>query len=72
MKVYELRQKTREELERYLEDIKKEYFNLRMRRAAQELPNPKRLTTLRKEIARVKTLLREDKLGIRALLKGGG
>jgi len=72
MRSYELRQKTRDELRRYLEDIEKEYFNLRMRRAAQELPNPKRLTMLRREIARVKTILREDELGLRELVKGGG
>ena len=69
MKVFELREKTREELQDILNGLHKELFNLRLRRGAQELPNPLRLRTLRREIARVRTILHEDKLGVKKLLE---
>jgi len=69
MKVFELREKSREELTDVLNGMYKELFNLRLRRGAQELPNPLRLRVLRRDIARVKTLLREDALNIRNLLQ---
>ena len=69
MKVFELREKSREELSDILNGLYKEIFNLKLRRGAQELPNPLRLRTLRREIARVKTVLREDELNIRKVLE---
>ena len=69
MKVFELREKTREELIDMLNGLYRELFNLRLRRGAQELPNPLRLRTLRRDIARIRTVLREDELGIRKLLE---
>ena len=60
MKVFELREKSREELTDLLNGFYKEIFNLRLRRGAQELPNPLRLRTLRRDVARIKTVLRED------------
>ena len=69
MKVFELREKTREELQDILNGLHKELFNLRLRRGAQELPNPLRLRTLRRVIARVRTILHEDELGVRKLLE---
>jgi large subunit ribosomal protein L29 len=68
MKVFELREKTREELRDMLDGLHKDLFNLRLRRGAQELPNPLRLRSLRREIARIETILREDALGIKKLL----
>jgi large subunit ribosomal protein L29 len=68
MKVFELREKTREELQDMLNGLHRDLFNLRLRRGAQELPNPLRLRTLRREIARIQTILREDELGVRKLL----
>jgi large subunit ribosomal protein L29 len=70
MKVFELREKSKEELVDLLNGLHKELFNLRLRRAAQELPNPLRLRTLRRDIARIKTVLREDEMGIRKVLDG--
>ena len=70
MKVFELREKSKEELVDLLSGLHKEVFNLRLRRGAQELPNPLRLRTLRRNIARIKTILREDELGKRKLLSG--
>ena len=69
MKVFELREKTREELIDMLNGLHRELFNLRLRRGAQELPNPLRLRTLRRNIARIKTILREDEKGIKKLLE---
>ena len=68
MKVFELREKSKEELVDLLDGFHKELFNLRLRRAAQELPNPLRLRTLRRDIARIRTILREDELGKRKLI----
>ncbi len=69
MKVFEIREKTREELIDMLNGLNREIFNLQLRRGAQELPNPLRLRTLRRDIARIKTILREDEKGIRKLLE---
>ncbi len=69
MKVFELREKSREELIDLLNGLYKEIFNLRLRRSAQELPNPLRLRTLRRDIARIKTVLHEDEIGIRKILE---
>ena len=69
MKVFELREKSREELTDMLNGLYKELFNLKLRRGAQELPNPLRMRTLRRDIARVKTVLREDELDIRKVLQ---
>jgi large subunit ribosomal protein L29 len=69
MKVFELREKSREELTDLLNGMYKDLFNLKLRRGAQELPNPLRLRMLRRDIARIKTLLREDDLNIRKLLE---
>ena len=69
MKVFELREKTREELSDLLNGYHKDIFNLKLRRGAQEIPNPLRLRTLRRSIARIKTILREDEMGTRKLLE---
>jgi len=69
MKVFELREKTREELKDMLNGLHRELFNLRLRRGTQELPNPLRLRVLRREIAHIKTILREDEMGVRKLLE---
>jgi large subunit ribosomal protein L29 len=67
MKVFELREKSKTELIDHLNNLHKELFNLKIRRASQELPNPLRLRTIRREIARVNTLIREDEKGIKPL-----
>lgn len=69
MKVFELREKSRQELTDLLNHLHKEKFNLLLRRGAQELPNPLRMKTLRRDIARIETVLREDELGTRKLLE---
>ncbi len=63
MKPEKYREMTREELERVARDLREELFNLRFRVSSQKLDNPLRLRHLRRELARVLTILREDELG---------
>jgi large subunit ribosomal protein L29 len=53
----DLRAKTPDELKDQLVALKKEQFNLRFQRATQQLESPARVRTVRREIARVKTIL---------------
>jgi len=59
MRASELRELTRAELERKLEELRDELFRLRLRRAQEQLPNSLRLRTLRREIARCLTVMQE-------------
>ena len=61
-KASELRDLPAEDLQRQLEETKEELFNLRFQNATGQLDNYKRLTELRKDIARLKTILREQEL----------
>jgi len=63
-KIIELR---KEEIEQRLEDTMEELQNLRFQHATHQLDNPLKLRTLRKDIARFKTILKEFELGIRKL-----
>jgi large subunit ribosomal protein L29 len=56
-----LRQRKTEELEQQLAALVDERFRLGFRRATEALENPLRLRTIRKDIARVRTILRERK-----------
>ena len=67
MKVRELRDMTREELLTRRNDYQDELFNLRMRRSLKNLDNPLRLRTVKRDIAKINTVLREDVLKIRGL-----
>ena len=62
MNVEQLRELSREELLQKKHDLEEELFNLRLRRVTRELENPLRLRTLRREKARILTLLRETQL----------
>ncbi|MBE6798184.1 MAG: 50S ribosomal protein L29 [Ruminococcaceae bacterium] len=62
MNVKELRDKTPAELEKKLKDLKEELFHLRFQHAINQLDNPTRIAAVKKDIARVKTLLREIEL----------
>ena len=59
MKAAELRDKTAGELSDELLRLRKEQFSLRMQRASEQLPQSHLLTETRRDIARVKTVLRE-------------
>ena len=59
MKAADVRAKTADELNEQLLALKKEQFNLRFQRATQQLEKPARVREVRREIARVKTILGE-------------
>lgn len=69
MKTESLRDLTRQELEQKHHDLVEELFNLRLRKRVQEINNPLRLRTLRRELAQIDTVLREDVLGIRQVAR---
>ena len=64
MKAKEIRQMSDKELDTQLQELKSELFNLRFQLATGQLDNPLRIKVVRKDIARVKTILRERELGI--------
>ncbi|MFH2037447.1 MAG: 50S ribosomal protein L29 [Candidatus Zixiibacteriota bacterium] len=68
MKTVSLRDMTKDELLQKRHDLKEELFNLNMRKALKELDNPLKLRTIRRDIARIETLLNEDAKGIRAIV----
>ncbi|MBC8385092.1 MAG: 50S ribosomal protein L29 [Candidatus Cloacimonetes bacterium] len=59
MKMTELRELTGEELLQRLEDSKEELFNLRFQKATNRLDNQLKLKFVRRDIARIKTLITE-------------
>jgi large subunit ribosomal protein L29 len=59
VKAQDLRAKTSDELKTQLTDLKKEAYNLRFQGATGQLENPARMRHVRREIARVKTVLAE-------------
>ena len=59
MKATELREMTDVELAKQLKDLKAELFNLRFQHAINQLENPLRIETVKKDIARVMTVMAE-------------
>lgn len=59
MKVSELRELSKEELVRKVVELREEFFKLRLRRSTEQLPNPLRLRSLHRDIARCLTVLKE-------------
>ncbi len=59
MNAQELRQKTPDQLREELANLKKESFNLRFQQATGSLENPARMRRVRRDTARVKTILNE-------------
>ena len=59
MKASELREMTSEQLTAKLAELKEELFNLRFQHAINQLENPHKIADVKKDIARVKTLLNE-------------
>ena len=62
MKASEIRQLTAEELNTKLNDLKAELFNLRFQLAINQLENPMRISAVKMDIARVKTVIRANEL----------
>ena len=59
MKASEIRDLSERELTEKLSDLKAELFNLRFQHAINQLENPMRLNHVKKDIARVKTIIRQ-------------
>ena len=62
VKANEVRKMSGEELQTKLQDLKKDLFNLRLQHATNQLDNPIRIAEVKKDIARVKTIIREQQL----------
>ena len=62
MKVAEIRAMSEDELQSKLKALKAELFNLRFAQATGSLSNPMQLHNLKKDIARVKTVIREREM----------
>ncbi|MBR6514467.1 MAG: 50S ribosomal protein L29 [Clostridia bacterium] len=59
MKINELREMSVEALEKKLGELKQELFNLRFQHAINQLDNPHKIVDVKRDIARVMTLLNE-------------
>ena len=62
MKASELRTLSQAELDAKLLELKKELFNLRFQQSINQLDNPMRISAVRKDIARVMTVIRDMQL----------
>lgn len=62
MKAKEIRDLSRDEMDERLRETHEELFNLRFQNATGQLDNYKRLTELRRDIARIKTILRQQEI----------
>ena len=62
MNVKDIREKTVPELNDMLKDLKEDLFKLRFRHAVNQLENPMRLNAVKKDSAKVKTVLREREI----------
>ncbi len=62
MKAAQVREMNKADLEKKLSELKAELFNLRFQHAINQLENPMRIAEVKKDIARVKTVLRELEL----------
>ena len=62
MKAKDIRELTAEELQNKLAELKKDLFNLRLQHATNQLDNVNRITEVKRDIARVNTVLRELQL----------
>ena len=69
MKMVALRDMTKEELLQKKHELTEELFNLRMRMTLKELDNPLKLRTIRRDIARIETILSEDSHGIKRIVE---
>ena len=64
MKANEIRKLSAAELEAKLAELKKDLFMLRMQHATNQLDNPLQIAAVKKDIARIKTIIREKETNI--------
>lgn len=62
MKPEQIREKTNEELRQLLRDLQEELYNLRFQLVSRQLDNPLRIRAIRRDIAKVKTVIRERQM----------
>lgn len=72
MKVAEIRNLSDQDLDKQLYDLQSELFNLRFRLATGQLENPSAIGSVKRDIARVKTIQTERKLNLNRRLKFHG
>jgi large subunit ribosomal protein L29 len=63
MKAKDLRSSSADDLQKKLEELLREQFNLRMQRGTRQLSRPSQMRTVRRDIARIKTVMGEIKAG---------
>ena len=66
MKVKEVRELSAQELTTKLGELKKDLFNLRLQHATNQLDNPLKIAEVKRDIARVKTVLREKEIAAKS------
>ena len=71
MKPRQLRDLTRDEIIVRKEELEHEIFNLKIRQATKQIDNPLRIRVLRRELARITTILYEDEKNIRKIASEG-
>mgnify|MGYP002456567425 FL=1 len=64
MKANEIRKLSAAELDSKLADLKKDLFMLRMQHATNQLDNPMQIAAVKKDIARIKTIIREKETNV--------
>ncbi len=62
--IKEIRSLSVEDLEKKLQDLKKDLFMLRMQHATNQLDNPMQIAAVKKDIARIKTIIREKETNV--------
>ena len=62
--IKEVRALSVEKLEEKLQELKKDLFMLRMQHATNQLDNPMQIAAVKKDIARIKTIIREKEINI--------
>ncbi len=62
--IKEIRGLSIEKLEEKLQDLKKDLFMLRMQHATNQLDNPMQIAAVKKDIARIKTIIREKETNV--------
>ena len=64
MKAKEIKNLTVEELAKKVDELKKDLFMLRMQHATNQLDNPMQINAVKKDIARIKTIIREKETNV--------
>jgi large subunit ribosomal protein L29 len=72
MRMETLRDLTKDELLQKRDELKQELFNLKLRRGLSQIDNPLKLRTIRRDIAKVETVISEDRKNIRKIVDQTG